>query len=46
MECLGVQSLQALSELLSTPQQEEEEEEEDDESKVRWCAVRGGLIPI
>uniref|UniRef100_A0A671UQT8 Dynein axonemal assembly factor 6 n=1 Tax=Sparus aurata TaxID=8175 RepID=A0A671UQT8_SPAAU len=35
MECLGVQSLQALSELLSTPQQEEEEEEEDDESKVR-----------
>lgn len=41
-----MQSLQALSELLSTPQQEEEEEEEDDESKVRCCAVRGGLIPI
>ena len=38
-----MQSLQALSELLSTRQQEEEE---DDESKVRCCAVRGGLIPI
>ncbi|XP_030258834.1 dynein axonemal assembly factor 6 [Sparus aurata] len=42
MECLGVQSLQALSELLSTPQQEEEEEEEDDESKnAKACARLG-----
>ncbi|KAM8728922.1 dynein axonemal assembly factor 6 [Acanthopagrus schlegelii] len=39
MECLGVQSLQALSELLSTRQQEEEE---DDESKnVNTCARLG-----